>query len=146
MAVALLDVAGRLIEGLGNGGKIIRRLVSDIDLVGPVLQNVFPAAQMRGQLLEVVAVGVDDHFGRLGRAVVQHHVGNMAENVACAFNNTFHRASNLFPLFFILMFQGEDPCRLQGRRRRGSPGRTSRKKSHAQGGEQTAPRLFMAVV
>ena len=93
VAVTLGHVAGGLIEGLGNGGQLSRGLVADVDLVGPVSQDVFPAAQVVGQFLEVVAVGIDNHLSGLGGAVVQNHIGDMAENVASAFDNTLHKSS-----------------------------------------------------
>ena len=90
VAVAFGHVTGSLIEGLRNGGQFIRGLVADVNLVRPVLEDIFPAADVRGELFQIVAFGVDDHLGGLGGTVMQNHVRNVAENVAGAFDNTFH--------------------------------------------------------
>ena len=50
---------------------------------------------MVGQLLQVFTFGVDDALGRLGSAVMQHHVGSMGQNVARAFDYTFHFVHDL---------------------------------------------------
>ena len=100
-AVAVADIAGLVAPGLGNGGQLIRGLVADVDLIGPVGENLIERADVVRQLLEVFALGVDDALGRLGGAVVEHHIGCVRQDVAGALDHCFH--SVVLP--FLCLFQ-----------------------------------------
>ena len=95
LAVAGLDVALLVIPGLGHGGQLVGGLVSNIDLVGPIGQRLVERTDVVGQFLQIFAFGVDDALGSLGGAVVQHHIGGMGQNVARAFDYTFHFVHDL---------------------------------------------------
>ena len=99
LAVAVVDIAGLVAPGLGNGGQIIGGLVADVDLVGPIREHLIERADVARQLLEILAVGVDDTLGRLGGTIVKHHIGCVRQNVAGALDHCFH--SVVLPFKFV---------------------------------------------
>ena len=95
LTVTGVDIALLVIPGLSHSGQLIGSLVADIDLVGPISQSLVESTQMVGQFLQIFAFGVNDALGSLGGTVVQHHVGGMGQDVAGAFDNTFHFVHDL---------------------------------------------------
>ena len=93
--IEFVDIAGLVAPRLGNGGQVIGGLVADVDLIGPIGHRLLEAADVAGQLLEILAVGVDDTLCCLGSAVVQHHIGGMSQNIAGSTDDTFHRSDHL---------------------------------------------------
>ena len=107
-AKAVIDVAGLVAPGLGHLGQLIGVLVADIDLVGPVAEGLVKAADVAGQLLEILALGVDDALGSLGGAVVQDHVRGVHQDIPGALDDTFHGVHSLSsPNLFIPLMKGE---------------------------------------
>ena len=101
-AKAVIDVAGLVAPGLGHLGQLIGVLVADIDLVGPVAEGLVKAADVAGQLLEILALGVDDALGSLGGAVVQDHVRGVHQDIPGALDDAFHDVHSLSsPKLFI---------------------------------------------
>ena len=95
LAVPLVAVALLVAPGLGHCRQFIRGLVANVDLIGPIGHRLLEAADVAGQLLEILAVGVDDTLCCLGSAVVQHHIGGMSQNIAGSTDDTFHRSDHL---------------------------------------------------
>ena len=95
LAVPLVAVALLVAPGLGHCRQFIRGLVANVDLIGPIGHRLLETADVAGQLLEILAVGVDDMLCCLGGAVVQHHIGGMSQNIAGSTDDTFHRSDHL---------------------------------------------------
>ena len=95
LAVPVGHVAGLVAPGLGHLSQLVGVLVADVDLVGPIAEDLVEGADMAGQLLEVLAVGVDDALGGLGGPVVEDHVGGVHQNVSGALDHTFHIVHSL---------------------------------------------------
>lgn len=95
LAVPLVAVALLVAPGLGHCRQFIRGLVANVDLIGPIGHRLLEAADVAGQLLEILAIGVDDTLCCLGSAVVQHHIGGMSQNIAGSTDDTFHRSDHL---------------------------------------------------
>ena len=93
LAVLAVTVGGGALQ-VHPSGALLRQLgggvVADVGLVGPVSQHVLVAAQVLGQLLQVLAVGIDHALSGLGGAVVDDHVGGMNQNIAGSLDNTVH--------------------------------------------------------
>ena len=110
LTVTVVDIAGLVAPGLGNGGQVIGGLVADVDLVGPIRENLIERADVARQLLEILAVGVDDALGRLGGTIVKHHIGCVRQNVAGALDHCFH--SVVLPFKFVSVWSNpsESSC------------------------------------
>ena len=102
LTVTVVDIAGLVAPRLGNGCQVIGGLVADVDLVGPIRENLIERADMARQLLEILAVGVDDTLGRLGGTIVKHHIGCVCQNVTGALDHCFH--SVVLPFLICFSF------------------------------------------
>jgi len=91
---------GLVIPGLGDGAQLCGGHVADIGLVGGVFEGVLIAADMVRQLNKVFGIGVDDALGGLGRAIVDHHIRRMGQDIAGAFDYAIHSFSSHPILFF----------------------------------------------
>ena len=100
VAVTVVDITDLVAPGLGHGGQLIGGLVADVHLVGPVAEGLVEGADVLGQLLEVLAVGVHDPLGSLGGSVMKNHIGGVHQNVSGAFDNTFHTVHSLSRIVF----------------------------------------------
>ena len=100
--IEFVDIAGLVAPRLGNGGQVIGGLVADVDLVGPIRENLIERADVARQLLEILAVGVDDALGRLGGTIVKHHIGCVRQNVTGALDHCFH--SVVLPFLICFSF------------------------------------------
>ena len=67
------------------------KVIADVGLVGPVGQNILKAADVAGQLLEVIALRVDDALSGLSGSVVDDHIGGVDQDIPGALNDTVHR-------------------------------------------------------
>lgn len=84
-----------IVPGLGNLGKLIGGGVADINLVGIIRKYLFKAAEMAGQLLEVLALRINYALGCLCGAVMDDHIGGMYEYVTRTLDYALHVASIL---------------------------------------------------
>ena len=95
LAVTLVAGAFLIVPGLGNLGKFIGGGVADINLVGIIRKYLFKAAEMTGQLLEVLALRINYALGCLCGAVMDDHIGGMYEYVTRTLDYALHVASIL---------------------------------------------------
>ena len=89
-----------IVPGLGNGAQLGGGHVANIGLVRGILEGIFIAADMVRQLNKVFGIGVDDALGGLGRAIVDHHIRRMGQDIAGAFDYAIHSFSSHPILFF----------------------------------------------
>ena len=95
LTVTVGHITGLVIPRLCNGCQILGGLVADVNLIGVVSQHLLITAQMIGQFLQILALGIDNALGSLGSTVVQNHIRSMGQNIAGTLNDAFHIVHDL---------------------------------------------------